>query len=378
MHLQHSLPSISAITLAVAASAFMLSACSQSTPPATAQPKVVKTEIVGTAQAQAASNHFVGTLRARQRSDLSFETAGRIVAIQVEVGDRVRAGQLLARLDEAPARWRLDKAEADRAAAAATLTERSAQLEQQQALARDKIISPTALQSTQAAYQQARSQLDAANAALSTARRDLAHSRITAPFDGEIVARQAQPFTDVAAGQSILQIQSGNQLEVVAMLPESVTPSLTPGSSSARGKSGSETFPLSLERLSARSDNGSLVQAIFRLPKTPTTLRSGGVISVELPNLQATHKISLPASAILPAPQPGQAVVFVLTPSGKLQHRTVHTSTGMQSGGRITITQGLATGERVVVAGAAFLHEGQPAKSYSSETLLPSVQGAER
>ncbi|WP_053074228.1 efflux RND transporter periplasmic adaptor subunit [Chromobacterium sp. LK1] len=377
MHLQHSLPSISAITLAVAASAFMLSACSQSTQPATALPKVVKTEIVGTAQTQAASNNFVGTLRARQRSDLSFETAGRIVAIQVEVGDRVRAGQLLARLDEAPARWRLDKAEADRAAAAATLTERSAQLEQQQALARDKIISPTALQSTQAAYQQARSQLDAANAALSTARRDLAHSRITAPFDGEIVARQAQPFTDVAAGQSILQIQSGNQLEVVAMLPESVTASLTPGSS-ARGKSGNETFPLSLERVSARSDNGSLVQAIFRLPKAPASLRSGGVISVELPNPHPTDKISLPASAILPASQPGQAAVFVLTPAGKLQHRTVHTSTGMQSGGRITITQGLATGERVVVAGAAFLHEGQPAKSYSSETLLPSAQGAER
>ncbi|MGR5437883.1 efflux RND transporter periplasmic adaptor subunit, partial [Vibrio owensii] len=112
------------------------------------------------------------------------------------------AGQVLARLDESPARWRLNKVEADRAAAAATAVERRAQLQQQEALARDKIISQTALESARAAHQLAQSQLAAADAALATARRDLALTHITAPFDGEIVARLTQPFSDVAPGHA--------------------------------------------------------------------------------------------------------------------------------------------------------------------------------
>ncbi|MFX8020183.1 hypothetical protein ABTK57_20520, partial [Acinetobacter baumannii] len=78
------------------------------------------------------------------------------------------------------------------------------------------------------------------------------------------------------------------------MLPDSVAATLSSGDS-AQGKSGSESFPLALERLSARSDNGSLVQAIFRVPQSAATskqLRSGGVVSVELPNRSAPNAIT--------------------------------------------------------------------------------------
>ena len=99
---------------------------------------------------------------------------------------------------------------------------------------------------------------------MASARRDLAFTRITAPFDGEIVARQVQPFVDVAAGQRVLQMEAGRALEAVVMLPDTIAATLAPGAE-AQAVSGTDRVTLTMERLSGRSDNGSLVQAIFRV-----------------------------------------------------------------------------------------------------------------
>lgn len=356
-----------------------LAACTQPVNTAPPAPKPVKVEVVGEAGVASQGESFVGTLRARQRSDLGFETSGRLIAISVEVGDRVRAGQILARLDESPARWRVDKAVADREAATAALSERGTQLKQQELLANDKIISATALQSARAAYQLARSQLDAAEAALAAARRELSLTRITAPFDGEVVGRQAQPHSDVAPGQAVLQVQAGRALEVVAMLPDSVASTLAKGSE-AQGRSGSKTFQLVLEYLSTRSDNGSLVQAIFRV-QTPmsesntTALRSGGVVSVTLPQAAAqTATITLPVTAVVPSTQASQAYVFVLTPGDTLELRKVRTTGRLLPHGRVAIDKGLVTGDRVVATGTAFLHDGQQVAVHKPQTVLTGAQ----
>jgi multidrug efflux pump subunit AcrA (membrane-fusion protein) len=181
--------------LCLAVASVLLSAC-QDQPVSQVSPGPVKIEIAGNSNTSQ-SDSFIGTLRARQRTDLSFEAAGRVQTMLVDIGDKVKAGQVLAQLDEAPARWRAVRAQADRDAAAATLAERHTWLQQQQTLARDNIISSTALQAAQVSHQQAQSQLAAAEAALSAARRDLSLTRITAPFDGEIVARLVQAHHDV-------------------------------------------------------------------------------------------------------------------------------------------------------------------------------------
>ena len=314
---------------------------------------------------------FVATLRARQRTDLGFESSGRVVAMLVDVGDRVRAGQVLARLDESPARWRLDKATADRAAAAATLAERRTHLRQQEELARDGIISAPALQAAQASHQQAASQLGVAEAAVASARRDLAFTRITAPFDGEIVARQVQPFVDVAAGQRVLQMEAGRALEAVVMLPDTIAATLAPGAE-AQAVSGTDRVTLTMERLSGRSDNGSLVQAIFRV-QAPSGLRSGGVLSVALPRGDA-HDITLPAAAVMAGTEAGRGSVFVIDGASQtLKRRAIRTDGQLLPGGRVAVTQGLRAGEQVVVAGTAVLNEGQSVVTYRAQTLL---QGA--
>ena len=366
---RRSFPAIHAV--AAIALAAWLAGCSQPPAPAAAAPRPVKVEVVG-ADSVHAQQSFVGTLRARQRSDLGFESPGRIAAILVEVGDRVRAGQVLARLDEGPARWRLDKAEADRAAAAAALAERSTQLQQHESLAKDRIVSGTVLESVQALHRQAVSQLQAAEAALALARRDLALTSIRAPFDGEIVARSAQPHSDVGAGMPVLQIEAGRQLEVVAMLPDTVAAGLSKGSAAqASSPAGQRPLPLKLERVSARSESGSLVQAIFSIEGQAEGLRSGAAVSVVLPRMN-TAGTSVPAAAVMFAGEGRrQASVFVFDAAKQqLVRRPIELGNTVLPEGRLPVTAGLSSGDQVVVAGVAFLTDGQKAVKHEVQTIL--------
>ncbi|KAB8035784.1 efflux RND transporter periplasmic adaptor subunit [Janthinobacterium aquaticum] len=362
-----------ALAAACMSGLLLLAGCSHPVEPVAALPKPVKIETVGAFDAGQGRGSFVGTVRAQQRGELSFETAGRVAAVLVEVGDRVRAGQELARLDPAPARWRLDKAAADDSAAVAALAERDTQLRQQEALSRDGIISPAALETVRAAHALASSQRGVAQAALAAARRDVALTRITAPFAGAVVARLVQPFADVAPGQAIVQVQSEQAQEVLAMLPDTVASGLAPDAV-ARARSGNRDIPLTLERLSARSDNGSLVQAIFKLAPGHDVLRNGAVVAVELPDHAADVLLSVPMAAVMTgarsAQKPGQASVFVLDKTGTLVRRPVQTGTNLLPGSRMEIRQGVQRGDQVVVAGTAFLHEGQAAVAHQPQTLL--------
>jgi RND family efflux transporter MFP subunit len=352
----------------------LASGCAKQSVQTAAAPRAVKVEAVAE-RSVATHESFIGTLRARQRAELSFGVPGRIAAVLVDVGDTVRAGQVLARLQESPVQWRLDKALADRAAALATLAERNAQLQRHEALAKEQIVALATLDAVRTQQELAASHLQTADAALALARRDLALSRITAPFDGEIVARMAQPDGDVGAGQPVLRIEAGQTLEVVAMLPENVTAHLAAGARAtltiASPASAERTLAMTLERLSARSESGSLVQAVFGIAAADGMgLRSGRVVSFELPRAGGPA-ISVPAAALLPATERGSGSVFVLdAATSRVVRRAVTVADAILPDGRIPVTSGLVAGDRVVVAGAAFLSDGEPAVVHVAQTLL--------
>lgn len=352
-----------------------LTACSEEASTVIEPPKPVKVEQLGMADAQV-SESFVGTIRARQRADLGFEGGGKIASISAEVGDYVRAGQVLATLDPVPVQQRLAKAEADQKAASVALAERTAQLRRIHQLAQDQVVSPASLESEQAQYQAALSQAQSADAALSLARRDLALAQIKAPFDGQIVSRTAQSFADVAPGQVILQLENGKALEVVAMLPQSAAARLQPGQSvrlllAGQAESG---VTVMLDKLSARADNGSQVQAIFKLEGNTKALSSGMTVSLALPG-RSSQAISIPASAVLPGQKPGEAQVFILdTDKQRLALRKVQIAPSIGYASQFPVVAGVKAGEWIVVAGVPFLSDGQAATRFIPQTRLNEVQ----
>ena len=91
-------------------------------------------------------------------------------------------------------------------------------------------------------------------------------------------------------------------------------------------------------------------------------------MSVELPRA-AGAAITMPLTAMMPTSEAGQGSVFVLD-GNALQRRAVRVDPTLLAGGRIAVIEGLAVGERVVVAGTAYLSEGQAVTVYAPQTVL--------
>ncbi|MFP3186362.1 MAG: efflux RND transporter periplasmic adaptor subunit [Paraburkholderia sp.] len=340
--------------------------CSRATPAPETPLRAVKVETVRSVSDSELP--VIGLVREEQRADLGFETSGRVAAVVVDIGDAVRRGQTLARLDSEPMQLKLQQARADVGAAKAQLTERETTYRQQQVLFDDRVISPAALAAARAGYLSSEEQLAGARAAEALAARAFRNSAIVAPFDGRIVGRNAQPFADVAAGQSVLRIESEGRVEVVGTLPAVLAEDLKPGTIAVAHPSdeSSQAISVRLEKISSRTENGALVEAIFRATEAGTVLRSGETVLLTLP-MTRPELPSVPVTALLPA-APGQpARVFVYdTHTGKVVSRRVVPET--VSDGHVLLREGVSPGEAVVATGAQFLIDGQAVRLFQPET----------
>ncbi|MBP7655160.1 MULTISPECIES: efflux RND transporter periplasmic adaptor subunit [Pseudomonadota] len=359
------------LAFGLAVSTGLLSACGSEADTTPEPPRAVKLETVGAGVAASASS-FVATLRQEQRGDLAFENGGRIADIVVDVGDRVRKGQVLARLDAEPVRLRVAQAEANLRSAIAQAHERQTQLRQQQAMFEDGAISQATLTSAQVAFDAAQAQLRVAESDRALAARALRQSELRAPFDGSVVARLLQPQADAAAGQAVLQVEGQGQLQAVATLPVAIAQRLTPGTLVQARRAGAPdvAYALRLRSVSSRLESGASVQAIFDVAQASAPLRSGDSLLLALSEASGDD-LSVPLPAVVP--QRGKDAVFVYdAKAGTVARRSVEL--GQIEGGRVGIVAGLQPGEQVVIAGGAFLNDGQPVLPFRSASRLNEAQ----
>ena len=168
----------------------------------------------------------------------------------------------------------------------------------------------------------------------------------------------------------MLQIEGAEKAEVVGMLPAALVTKLKPGdvASAYTNANPAQDVSIRLESLSSRLENGALVQAIFRPVEPSSELRSGETVLITLPIAQA-HAPSVPVTALIPQTQSKQASVFVYdAATAKVSRREITPET--VENGRVLVRDGLAVGETVVVAGAAFLVDGQAVRLYQPATHI--------
>lgn len=362
------------LSLCLPLAALALSGCGREAAPPPDAPRAVKLETVGNDAAHD-STRYLAQVRQQQRADLGFEGGGRIAAIAVDVGDRVHAGQVLARLDPEPNSLRLQQAEAGVGIAAADLQQQQTQLAQQQAMFDDGAASAATLTAAKSAFAAAQAKVRSAQSDLALARRAVRQSELRAPFDGSVVARLQQPDTLVSAGQPVLQLDGADRAQVLATLPADRAAALQPGQRvlAYRSNAPQQALPLRLRSVSERVDGGATVQALFDSDSADAVQpRSGESLLLALPDSGADQAPSVPLSALLPSMADGHTMVFVYRQdSGSVRRRRV--VTGHSDGGRVQILHGLAPGERVVAAGAAFLHDGQHVVPFRPTTRLGTV-----
>jgi len=175
------------------------------------------------------SEAYPGLISARRESDLGFERGGRIVEVTADIGDQVRAGDTLARLDTSTLRAQIAAADAQTHEADAQLEiARATELRQRTLLERGHISQQRLDEvATNTAAAEARRQAAAAQA--NALRAQLVLSEITAPFDGVVTARNADEGTIAAPGSLVLRLVENTALEIRIGLPAIAVTALIEG-----------------------------------------------------------------------------------------------------------------------------------------------------
>ncbi|MFN3714078.1 MAG: efflux RND transporter periplasmic adaptor subunit [Alcanivoracaceae bacterium] len=313
------------------------------------RPRPVKLYQVGEGSLSAV-RHFVGRVDAVSTVDLSFRVGGRIVELPVQQGALLRAGSLIAALD--PADYQLAVREAE-----LQLEQAGRDLERTRSLYERGSISRANLDQTETAHNLRRVGLD-------TARRNLAYTRITAPFDALVTRRLVDPFTNVSAGAEIVRVQNVEEFRVHINVPENLMGALDQAEAII-AEAVFQSRPDQPQVLTYREHEtepdavAQTYRVTFGMPRNDTlNVLPGMTVTVRLrAALPAEVAFAdIPPSAI-DSDEHGDFRVWVFdVDTGTVSPRPVMLL-GLNGEGRALVT-GLVGDEQIVSAGLQLLHDG--------------------
>ena len=304
-------------------------------------------------QSEDASREFVGVVRARYETDLCFRVAGKITARIVNVGDRVRAGDVIARLDPQDVRLQVESAQAELSAATSNLAQAAAD-ELRFASLKSRVAD---YDRKKAAKDEAEGRLERAQRALHLARNQLTYTELKADADGVITATMAEPGQVVAIGQPVARLAHHGEMEAVIALPEIWLGEARKSQATVRLWAGPERrFSARLRELSPQADAMTRTYAArFTIEHPDDTVALGMTATVMLSHAGDTAVARLPLAAILN--RGAGPSVYVVDKSGGLELRPV--TIASFTGDAALITSGVNSGERVVTLGVQKLAAGQ-------------------
>ena len=352
----------------VVLAALALGACAPR--PAPEEPlRAVRVMTVGTASTQGA-DLFAAEVRARTETRLSFRVPGKLVRREVEVGQRVRAGALLASLD--PEDLRQGKAAADAALAAAQSNLDLARSDWQRFadLHRQGFISAAELERRSTTLRVAQSQFEQARAQAAVQGNQAGYASLLAPEAGVVTSVEVEPGAVVSAGQAVMRLAFDGPRDAVFAIPEDRLAQFRPllgrtGALSVRLWAGGEPVPTTLREIAAAADPVTRTfQAKADLGRAEVQLGQTATVVAIRPRLDEV--IRLPLTAV--TAREGSASVFVLDRT-TMTVRPVPVTVAAADGNELVIAQGLSSGQDVVVAGVHVLTPGQKVRLYEERAV---------
>jgi len=299
---------------------------------------------------------------------LDAKRPGRIVAVDVGLGEHVRAGQTLIRLDSSLERLAVDAAYARRESAEAGKTQAERDWRRAQELFEESSISQSQLEKVQLKRQTAVSAYDGAVADLGMARRNLDETRIVAPFAGEVASLPYDVGETPIPGSSVVEITDRSQLIAEIFLAAEDLPTVKVGMRPEILVAG-DLLERSAGVLRAISPKGNERTKLFKgevlINNDDLRLRAGVACRVMFPPEENKHPV-VPYSAIIATDRMDslpELVVITSTEGSDAKRRLTATvrqvTLGERAGSGVTVLAGLDYGERVVVSGAERLKDGQ-------------------
>jgi RND family efflux transporter MFP subunit len=283
----------------------------------------------------------VGTVQAVEQAEISAKITGNVITLPVDLGSRVKSGELLVELSAAEISAQVQQSRAQ-------LEQAKRNLAREENLLKKNAATPETVKSFE-------DNLRIAEAAYRTTLAMLDFSKITAPFTG-IITRKLVSIGDLATpGKPLLHIEEENKLQVLTDIPEAMILKIAKGD---KLKVFIPSVNLELEgtvaEVSPVADPSSRTSPIkLRIPNNPQ-LRSGQFARVTLAMAHA-ETLAVPAAAVVPF---GQMQRVFVVDDGKARLRLVRT--GAMSASSMEILSGLGEGETVVITGNSILQDGQP------------------
>ena len=346
---------------------WLLAACEEEAPEVVEEIRSIKT-ITVSERGSGRLRKFPGILEAVDTSSLSFEVAGNTREVNVNVGDQVEEGQVLATLDKTPFQISVEGAEAERGRAKAQLAEKDTDYVRQRTLFEKGWVAEAAYDQATAARDSASNQVSFKVSQLNLARRDLEKTVLVAPYKGVIASKFVDPFQEVARGEKVFEMYAEGAMEVVVTIPENAIADIY------LGLPAEITFPA--ERVPAQkgrvSEVGTVASEANAFPVKVALLDPPDDV---LPGMTAEASMILgadaenvsylvPVSALVGADEPGTGFIFVFDPATSTVVKTKIRGASVRDN-RVVVAEGIEAGDVIAVAGASFLRDGQKVKLMS-------------
>ncbi len=286
---------------------------------------------------------ITGVLLPDEEVNLTFETSGKVIAINFQEGSPVTKGQLLAKVNDQQLQAQLKR------------------LEAQVKLAEDRVYRQSALLQKDAvskeAYEQVKTDLATLEADIDIVKANIALTELRAPFDGIIGLRQISVGSYASPTTQVAKLTKVSPLKVQFSVPERYASQIKKGTKLTFSIEGLlEAFPAEVYALESTIDpnmHNFVVRALY--PNTGHKLMPGRYASITLKKQEIADALAIPSEAIVP--EMGKDKVFVYR-SGKAQ--PVEITAGLRTDGEVQVVRGLERGDTVIVSGTLQLRTGLP------------------
>ena len=312
---------------------------------------------------------YYGTLQGGRRVDLSFRVPGPIRSIRVDKGASVKKGQLLATLDPRDYQTQLKQAQSRQEQAQAQYENAKADFKRYENLYKQKVVPRSTYDTYKTQMDVALSSLNVAKASTTAVHDSLKDTELRAPFDGVIVDRMVESFQDVNAKQTIFILQDISMLEIVFNVPDNDV--IWASKAAAESKIDSirakfdaipdRTFPLTVKEFvlqADRSTNTFPVTAVMPQQKGVALLPGmTAVVEVEMFDSEGGERVfTVPQTAVVAS---GDKTYVWRCENNAVKRVSVKQNTPHNNGYIDISSEQLKDGNKIVVAGAHLLHEGQ-------------------
>ena len=315
-----------------------------------------------------------GALKAVNSAIVKARVPGELQGLTVREGDRVEAGQVIARVESTEYADRVRQAQEQADAAKAQVEIAQRQVDNNAALVRQGFISKTAADNSLASLNTAQANHRAAQAGIDVLRKSLADTVLRAPISGQVSQRLAQPGERVAPEARIVEIVDLSRLELEASISPADSVAVRVGQQALLRIEGvAQPVAATVARINPSAQAGSRSVLIYLTVAAQPGLRQGLFAQGQLAT-ETQRALAVPLNAV----RTDKPLPYVQVVEGdRIAHRTVQTGVRGQVDGELWVAvQGVADGARVLRGAAGVVREGTQVKLAAPVAPASAAQGA--